>query len=45
MENRGLFMHNDNRSIYTPLMLRLLIQELFKGQTVPIREIITKVMK
>ena len=36
-------MNNDNRSNYTPLMLQLLIRELFKGQTVPIREIITKV--
>ena len=36
-------MNNDNRSNYTPLMLQLLIQELFEGQTVPIQEIITKV--
>ena len=36
-------MNNDNRSYYTPLMLQILIQELFEGQTVPIREIITKV--
>lgn len=36
-------MNNDNRLNYTPLMLELLIQELFEGQTVPIQEIITKV--
>lgn len=36
-------MNSNNRSNYTPLMLQLLIRELFKGQTVPIREIITKV--
>ena len=36
-------MKNNNRSNYTPLMLELLIQELFEGQTVPIQEIITKV--
>ena len=36
-------MNEDNRSIYTPLMLQALIHELFEGQTVPIQEIITKV--
>ena len=36
-------MNNDNRSNYTPLMLQILIQELFEGQIVPIQEIITKV--
>ena len=36
-------MNNDNRSNYTPLMLQILIQELFEGQIVPIQKIITKV--
>ena len=36
-------MNNDDKPIYTPLMLQLLIQELFEGQTLPIQEIITKV--
>ena len=36
-------MNNDNGSVYTPLMIQLLIEELFAGQTVPIQRIKTTV--
>ena len=36
-------MNNDNVHIFTPLMIQLLIQELFEGQTVPLQEIRTRV--
>ena len=36
-------MNNDNGRVFTPLMIQLLIQELFEGQTVPIQEIRTRV--
>ena len=36
-------MNNDNGHIFTPLMIQLLIHELFAGQTVPIQQIRTRV--
>ena len=36
-------MNNDNGRVFTPLMIQLLIQELFAGQTVPIQQIRTRV--
>ena len=36
-------MNNDNGHIFTPLMIQVLIQELFAGQTIPIQQIRTRV--
>ena len=36
-------MNNDNGRVFTPLMIRSLIHELFAGQTVPIQQIRTRV--
>ena len=36
-------MNNDNRHVFTPLMVQLLIHELFAGQTVPLQQIKTRV--
>ena len=30
--DRGIFVNNDNGRVFTPLMIQLLIQELFAGQ-------------
>ena len=36
-------MNNDNELIFTPLMVKLLIVELFTGHTAPIQQIRTRV--
>ena len=38
-------MNNDNGHVFTPLMIQLLIHELFAGQTIPIQQIRTRVVE